>query len=319
MQFKTYTKQKLSIQAFQYTGINGDLPEHFRSIPQAIVDSNGLSIQTLEGVMSVNVGDWVIRGIKGEYYPCKPDIFDKSYEVTQEALDYLPPHMQRVYVELQELEVKIIALAKYLSKGCPKASSKEAYLLKYQLEQMNSYASSLVLRLRLYAPSQETKISLIYAKSTNHVIGKENALPWNIPEEMAQFKDLTIGKTVIMGSKTYESMGCKALDFRTNIVLTSDRSKYDKTDVIFLSSLEEAIDLCKLYWEDNVFIIGGAGLLKEGLKLATTVYESIVDRDIPVDENTTVLDFNMADQELFESKNIPVQFNWGMTRTYVRK
>ena len=66
MKFKSYTKQKLSIQAFQYTGINGDLPEHFRSIPQAIVDSNGLSIQTLEGVMRVNVGDWVIRGIKGQ-------------------------------------------------------------------------------------------------------------------------------------------------------------------------------------------------------------------------------------------------------------
>lgn len=318
MQFKTYTKQKLSIQAFQYTGINGDLPEEFRSNPQALIESNGLSIQTLEGVMRVNIGDWVIRGIKGEYYPCKPDIFDKSYEATQDVPSYLPEHMQRVYLELQELEVKIIGLEKFIDKGYPGASEEEKELMDSQLGYMTKYAAKLGHRLSLYAVSQETKVNVIYAKSLNNVIGQDGKLPWSIPEDMLHFKNTTFGSTVIMGSKTFESMDCKPLKYRTNIVVTSRPDDYANMGVLRAASLLEAIEVCKKYWEKEVFIIGGKRLLEEGLQYADKVYETVVELELPIVDKSVVVDINLKTDERFCVSNMNSFSDWGFILTWDR-
>lgn len=75
-----YTKKPVTIQAIQYTGDNwGDIIERFPDIIYAYQKTN-LLIKTLEGDMEVSVGDYVIQGVKGEYYPCKPDIFEMTYD-----------------------------------------------------------------------------------------------------------------------------------------------------------------------------------------------------------------------------------------------
>ena len=321
MQFKTYTKQKLSIQAFQYTGINGDLPEEFRSNPQALIESNGLSIQTLEGVMRVNIGDWVIRGIKGEYYPCKPDIFDKSYKATQDAPSYLPDHMQRVYMEHKDLHERLVNLVKYRVNGFPHASPEEKSLLVRQEALMESLEWTLRQRLSLYGPSQETKITLIYARSLNNVIGQDGKLPWNIRGDIQHFKDTTLGHTVIMGSKTFESLGCKPLQGRTNIVFTGNPQKYedDLRLHLYYPSLEEAIKYLKNNWVPQVFIIGGKRLLEEGLQYADEVRESVINLELHINEGTVTVDMDMQQQKDFRCAREHTDLEWGKIQHWVRK
>ena len=319
MRFKTYTKQKLTIQAFQYTGINSDLPEDFRANPQAIVDSNGLSIQTLEGVMRVDMGDWVIRGIKGEHYPCKPDIFDKSYQATQEAPNYLPQHMQRVYMEHKELHERLVNLVKFRVNGFPHASQEEKSLLVRQESLMESMEWTLRQRLALYGPSKETKVALIYARSINNVIGQGGKLPWSIPEDMKHFKEVTMGHTVIMGSKTFESLGCKPLEHRKNIVITSDGDKYLGKDIVVRRNLKDAIEFCHQFWDNQVFIIGGKSLIEEGIEYADKVYETIVDQEYPITEGSVTVDTKLAERSDYVLESTYMNTAWGRIDTWVRK
>jgi hypothetical protein len=76
-----FRKKPVVIQAVQFTGDNADEIGHFAGLAARIAGRGArLEIQTLEGVMTASPGDWIIRGVKGEFYPCKPDIFDASYE-----------------------------------------------------------------------------------------------------------------------------------------------------------------------------------------------------------------------------------------------
>lgn len=318
MQFKPYTKQPLTIQAFQYTGNIDHLPSEFKSLPNAIITDRSLSILTLEGSMRVDVGDYVIRGIKGEYYPCKPDIFTQSYVEAITVPNYLPAHMQRVYVELVELEKKIIALIRYQAKGYPGASELEKDLLASQVKFMDTYAATLGERLAQYASSQETKVNLIYAKSINGVIGQDGKLPWNIREDLKHFKDVTIGHTVIMGSKTFESMDCKPLKYRTIIVVTSRPDDYANMGVLRAASLLEAIEVCKKYWEKEVFIVGGKRLLEEGLQYADKVYETVVELELPIVDKSVVVDINLKTDERFCVSNMNSFSDWGFILTWDR-
>lgn len=111
-------------------------------------------------------------------------------------------------------------------------------------------------------------ISLVAAASDNNVIGKNGQLPWKMPADMKFFKDLTVGHVVIMGRKTYESMG-KPLPDRKNIVIT--RNKFFKAkDAIVLSSLTEAFDM--FTDEKEVFVIGGAQIYSQALQKAHKIY-----------------------------------------------
>ena len=77
-----FRKKPLIVEAIQYTGNNGTKILHFinPNLPKDATAFGG-TIETLEGIMQVKIGDWIIRGIKGEIYPCKPDIFEKTYEL----------------------------------------------------------------------------------------------------------------------------------------------------------------------------------------------------------------------------------------------
>lgn len=113
-------------------------------------------------------------------------------------------------------------------------------------------------------------VSIIAAVAQNNVIGRGGKLPWNIPEDMRYFKEKTIGNIVIMGRKTYESIG-SPLPNRVNIAVTSH--KVDG-DVIAAESLEKAIKIAEEISQNSkeIFLCGGEQIYSEGLKFAQRLY-----------------------------------------------
>jgi dihydrofolate reductase len=111
-------------------------------------------------------------------------------------------------------------------------------------------------------------LSLIVAFAKNNVIGNNNTLPWHLPEDLKRFRALTMGHHIIMGRKTYESLG-RLLPGRTTVIVTRNKA-YQVEGALIASSLEGAIDLCQNDLEP--FLIGGAEMYKEGLKRANKLY-----------------------------------------------
>ncbi len=124
-----------------------------------------------------------------------------------------------------------------------------------------------------------TTISLIVATANNGVIGINNTLPWHLPEDLKRFRALTTGHHIVMGRKTYESLG-RLLPNRVTVIVTRNKS-YKVEGALIAHSLQEAVKLCKN--DDEVFIIGGAELYKEGLKVAQQLYVTEVDLDVQGD------------------------------------
>lgn len=117
-------------------------------------------------------------------------------------------------------------------------------------------------------------ISLIAAVGRNRAIGKNNKLLWDIPEDMAHFKRLTTGHTVIMGEKTYLSIG-RSLPNRKNIVLSLD-DNFQVEGAEVSHSLEEALEKYKGS-EEEVFVIGGGQIYKLSLPFADKLYLTVVE------------------------------------------
>ncbi len=107
-----------------------------------------------------------------------------------------------------------------------------------------------------------TRLDLIVARGTNGAIGLKGKMPWHLPEDLKHFKETTMGSPVIMGRRTYESIG-RALPGRTNIVLTRDAS-FKAANVLHASSIEEALKL--VADAPLAFIIGGANLYAQALQ-----------------------------------------------------
>ena len=122
-------------------------------------------------------------------------------------------------------------------------------------------------------------LSLIAALGKNRVIGDHNTLPWHLPADLKRFKELTAGHTVIMGRKTYESIG-RPLPKRRNIIITRQADlKIPGCEIA--DSLENAIKL--VADEKEVFIIGGAQIFEQSLGKADRMYLTFVDHDFPGD------------------------------------
>jgi dihydrofolate reductase len=118
-------------------------------------------------------------------------------------------------------------------------------------------------------------ISIIAAVSNNNVIGKDNKLPWHLPGDLKRFKELTTGHTIIMGRKTFESIG-RPLPSRRNIVVTRNKD-YKADGVEIIHSIKEALDLVKN--EDEVFIIGGEEIYKLALPMANKIYLTRINKE----------------------------------------
>lgn len=121
-------------------------------------------------------------------------------------------------------------------------------------------------------------ISLIAAMDRNRTIGKDNRMPWRLPADMAYFKKLTTGHSVIMGRKTFESIG-KPLPGRRNIIITRDR-EFAVEGCIVCHSVEEAL---KFDDGEEVFIIGGAEVYAEFMPHAGRLYITLLEEDFAGD------------------------------------
>lgn len=123
------------------------------------------------------------------------------------------------------------------------------------------------------------RLSLIAALAQNRVIGIENRLPWKLPEDLAHFKALTLGHPILMGRKTFESLG-RPLPGRRNIVITRN-ADYERVGCEIATSISSAINSCPA--EDEIFFIGGAELYKQVLPLVDRLYLTEVQIEVKGD------------------------------------
>ena len=128
------------------------------------------------------------------------------------------------------------------------------------------------------------RIALIWAMARNRVIGRDNTLPWRLPADMRHFRELTTGHPVLMGRKTFESLG-RPLPGRTNIVITSSRH-YVAQGCLVAHSLDEALALAVPHarpYDSLIFVIGGEKLYAQMLPHADLLYVTLIEADIEGD------------------------------------
>lgn len=150
------------------------------------------------------------------------------------------------------------------------------------------------------------KVSIICAMDKNRGIGKNNKLLWHIPGDMKRFRELTSGHTIIMGRKTFESIG-RVLSNRTNIVIThsaslarSSLARRDLVKLIVVNSLEEALDRAKELGENEVFVIGGGQIYEQAMPVADKLYLTVVEGTF--DADTFFPDYSQFNKKVFEQK-----------------
>ena len=117
-------------------------------------------------------------------------------------------------------------------------------------------------------------ISPIVAMDRNRVIGQEGRIPWHLPADLAYFKQLTLGHPVIMGRKSFESLG-KPLPDRQNVIITANQI-YQKDGCLIVHSIGAALDYCS---DQDVFVIGGAQIYQEFIPYADQLYITLIDQD----------------------------------------
>lgn len=129
-------------------------------------------------------------------------------------------------------------------------------------------------------------ITLVVAATDAGVIGRDNAMPWHLPADLAHFKQLTMGKPIVMGRRTFESIG-RPLPGRLNVVVTRDQG-WHAAGVTVAHSFEAALAACSAVPE--VMIIGGAQLYAAALPRAQRIHFTQIHADIPGDTRFTALD-----------------------------
>jgi len=134
------------------------------------------------------------------------------------------------------------------------------------------------------------RLAILAAVASNRTIGLNNTLPWHLPADLKHFKALTLGQIIVMGRRTYESIG-RPLPGRTNVVLTR-RQDLNLPDVGLAQSIEEAVNR---YADSDktIFIIGGATLYQQALPLCQRLYLTEIQQDFPGD--TFFPEFNRND------------------------
>ncbi|HYH96509.1 dihydrofolate reductase [Hyalangium sp.] len=143
------------------------------------------------------------------------------------------------------------------------------------------------------------RLSAIVAMASNRVIGANNRLPWRLPADLARFKRLTLGHTLVMGRKTYESIG-RPLPGRTMVVVTRQRG-YAPEGVKVAHSVDEALALAQ--GDDEVFIIGGAELYAQTMDRLDRLYLTRIEREFPGDTHFPEVD--LSTWRLLEQEHHP--------------
>lgn len=175
------------------------------------------------------------------------------------------------------------------------------------------------------------KITIVAAMSQNRTIGMNGKIPWmgKCPEDMRHFRNLTMGfgKAVLMGRKTYESMGSKPLSNRLNLVMTSDPGSVFKVEttagVIFeqlpqyhaqvVTSHQEAVATAKVYGVEELFVIGGEQIYHKALAYADSIALTVIDRSFGGDAKFPIInqeEFRCWGVESHESKEFDFRFEY---------
>lgn len=163
----------------------------------------------------------------------------------------------------------------------------------------------------------------IIAMSENRVIGKDNKLPWHIPEDLKFFREKTKNHIIIMGRKTFDSIQ-KPLPHRHHIIITRNKpTNNPHTQVDYVGSIDEAIAKAKTMtstmneaWGDEVFIIGGGEIFNQSMDVVNRIYLTVIHQDYEGD--VFYPEFNKNNFTLAEQKNIfePISFSF---QTWNRK
>lgn len=132
------------------------------------------------------------------------------------------------------------------------------------------------------------RLSIIVAMAKNRVIGANGTIPWHLPEELRRFKSLTMGHHIIMGRKTWESIG-RPLPGRASVVVTRQRD-YRAHGALVVHSLDDALAACA--GDSEAFVIGGAELYRQALPRAQRIYLTTVDAEIAGD--TVMPEFDLS-------------------------
>ncbi|MEZ0391917.1 MAG: dihydrofolate reductase [Pseudobdellovibrionaceae bacterium] len=166
-------------------------------------------------------------------------------------------------------------------------------------------------------------LSSIAAMAKNRVIGVDNGLPWEIPEDMKFFRDKTKGHVMIMGRKTFESFGGKPLPNRFHIVITRQEDyRYEDPTVEIVHDLKTAIELAhmlttkyKTKFGDEVFVVGGGEIYKQSIDIVDRIYLTVIEKDFPGDAKFP--EFNEQDFRLTRNdpRSEPLPYSF---RTYER-
>lgn len=134
-------------------------------------------------------------------------------------------------------------------------------------------------------------LSIIVAIAKNHIIGSNNQLLWNIPEDMKRFREITTGHTVMMGKRTFDSIG-KPLPNRKNIVLAQENEKVENSEnVEIVHSLEDLIKLKDS--DEECFVIGGAMVYKQLMPYCNKMYITLIDKEFEGDVSFPQIEDNM--------------------------
>ena len=140
-------------------------------------------------------------------------------------------------------------------------------------------------------------ISLVCAMANNRVIGKDNKMPWHLPADLQHFKSVTMSKPIVMGRKTYESIG-RPLPGRQNVIISRNSDyRIDGCDVV--DSIEAALGL--LSDEEEIMIIGGGFLYSQMIERANRLFLTLI--DLEVDGDTYFPEYEGLDLKLVSEKN----------------
>lgn len=131
-------------------------------------------------------------------------------------------------------------------------------------------------------PPLKPRLCLIAAMAANRVIGAGNKMPWHLPADLQHFKQLTLGKPVLMGRKTFESIGCKPLPGRVNIVITRNKN-FAANGALLAGDLHSALALAEQHALDEIMIMGGANIYEQALPLADRLYLTFIQLNTPGD------------------------------------
>ena len=160
------------------------------------------------------------------------------------------------------------------------------------------------------------KVAMIAAMARDRVIGADNDMPWHLPADLKHFKKVTLGKPVVMGRRTYESIG-RPLPGRPNIVITSSDTSDFPDAVTVVSSPEQALEVAQTLVgdEQEIMIIGGGKIYQTFLPMAETLYLTHIDLDVAGDtcfpDYQTEADWDEAEsQQHFADENNPYDYRF---------